>query len=83
MFLADCAVVPAVFLVEAPPVLAEDFEDWLPLVDLVVEEAVEDGPGPALPAEGPEPFPWASWTAELTAWPRVLAPWLWAADFPA
>jgi hypothetical protein len=33
----------------------------------------------------PEPalFPWASWTAELTAWPRLLNPASWAAAFPA
>ena len=31
----------------------------------------------------PEFFPWASWTAELTAWPRLLNPASWAAAFPA
>lgn len=39
---------------------------------------------PDVPAVAePELFPWASWTAELTAWPRLLNPASWAAAFPA
>jgi len=51
----------------------------------VVLDCVPDGVVlPDVPAVvEPELFPWASWTAELTAWPRLLNPASWAAAFPA
>ena len=54
--------------------LVDVVPDWVP--DVVVL--------PEVPAAAePELFPWASWTAELTAWPRLLNPASWAAAFPA
>ena len=48
--------------------------DWVP--DVVVLPDV-------LAVVEPAFFPWASWTDELTAWPRLLNPASWAAAFPA
>lgn len=66
--------------------------DWV-VVEVVLRVALRFGltdgapelaalPGVVLP-DLPPVFSWASWTAELTAWPRLLNPASWAAAFAA
>gem|GEM_PF-4492314 len=54
-------------------------------VVLVVVPLVVDVPvlAPVPAVDEPLVFPWASWTAELTAWPRLLKPASCAAPLPA
>ncbi|MBI2458194.1 MAG: hypothetical protein HYV46_18955 [candidate division NC10 bacterium] len=74
-------VVPdRVALVEVVPDRVEVEEVVLVVVPLVVDVPVL-APVPAV--EEPLVFPWASWTAELTASPRLLNPASCAALLPA
>ncbi|MBI4842551.1 MAG: hypothetical protein HY803_16075 [candidate division NC10 bacterium] len=86
MFLGDCVVVVVLLRVAVPLARVEVVPDRVEVDDVVDVEVALVVPDVLLPVpavEEPLVFPWASWTAELTAWPRLLKPASCAAPLPA